>query len=69
MPTNTACDEDGSMTRPCEYGLALRRPKRLFGLQSVRVDGAPSSETGSLAPGAHGLPSTVKLAARGELGN
>ena len=39
------------MTRPCEYGLALRRPKRLFGLESVRVDGAPSSETGSLAPG------------------
>ena len=57
------------MTRPCEYGLALRRPKRLFGLESVRVDGAPSSETGSLAPGRHGLPSTAKLAAPGELGN
>ena len=57
------------MTRPCEYGLALRRPKRLFGFESVRVDGAPSSDTGSLTPGGHGLPSTAKLAARGELGN
>ena len=57
------------MTRPCEYGLASRRPKRLFGFESVRVDGAPSSETGSLTPGDHGLSSTTKLAARGELGN
>ena len=57
------------MTRPCECGLALRRPKRLFGLESVRVDGAPSSDTGSITPGANGLPSTTKLAARGELGN
>ncbi len=57
------------MTRPCEYGLARRRPQRLFGLESVLVDGAPSSLTGSLAPGDHGLPSTPKLAARGKLGN
>lgn len=57
------------MTRPCKYGLAAWRPKRLFGFESVRVDGAPSSDTGSLTPGDHGLPSTAKLAAPGELGN
>ncbi len=57
------------MTRPCEYGLALRRPQRLFGFESVQVDGAPSSDTGSLAPEDHGLPSTAKLAAPSELGN
>ena len=57
------------MTRPCEYGLARRRPQRLFGLESMLVDEAPSSLTGSLARGLHGLPSTPKLAARGKLGN
>lgn len=57
------------MTRPCEDGLAARRPQRLLGVESVRVDGAPGSGTGSLSPGGHGLPSTPKLAARGELGN
>lgn len=57
------------MTRPCEHGLASRPPKRRSGLKSVWVDGAPSSDTGPLAPGDHGLPSTAKLAARGELGN
>jgi hypothetical protein len=57
------------MTRPCEYGLALRRPQRLFGLESVLANGAPSSAAGSLTPGPCGLPSATKLAARGELGN
>ena len=57
------------MTRPCEYGLAGRRPKRLFGFESGWADGAPSSVTGSLTPGRYGLPSATKLAARGELGN
>ena len=66
---NAASDEDCSMTRPCEYGLAARRPKRLSGFESVRVDGAPSSVTGSLTPGGHGLPPTAKVAARGDLGN
>ena len=62
-------DEDRSMPRPCEFGLARRRPERLFGLESAWADGAPSSATGSLTPGEHGLPSAAKLAARGELGN
>jgi hypothetical protein len=57
------------MTRPCECGLAQRRPERLFGFESAWVDGAPSSDTGSLAPGDRGLPSTAKLAALGKLGN
>jgi hypothetical protein len=57
------------MTRPCECGLAQRRPERLFGFESAWVDGAPSSDTGSLAPGDRGLPSTAKLAAHGKLGN
>ena len=57
------------MTRPCERGLAQRRPERLFGFESAWVDGAPSSDTGSLAPGDRGLPSTAKLAAHGKLGN
>ena len=43
------------MTRPCECGLAGRRPKRLFGFESGRADGAPSSDTGSLTPGMQSL--------------
>jgi len=57
------------MTRPCECGLDRRRPQRLFGFESEPADGAPSSVTGSLTPGAHGLPSAPKLARPGELGN
>ena len=57
------------MTRPCECGLAGRRPERLFGFESWWADGAPSSDTGSLTPGGHGLPSAANLAARGEVGN
>ena len=57
------------MTRPCQYGLASQRPQRPFGFESVWVDGAPSSDTGSLTPGNHGLPSTAKVAARANLGN
>jgi hypothetical protein len=69
IPTNTGAAEERYMTRPCEYGLAGRRPERLFGFESGWADGAPSSVTGSLTPGGHGLPSAPKLAARGELGN
>ncbi len=48
------------MTRPCECGLDWR-PKRLFGLLTEPVNGAPCFFTGSIALGGCGLPSTDSL--------
>ena len=56
------------MTRPCKCGLALR-PWRLCGFLMEPMDGAPSSHTGSLALGTHGLPSTDSLAGFPPAGN
>ena len=38
---DTGLAEECSMTRPCECGLALGRPERLFGFESANADGSP----------------------------
>ena len=56
------------MTRPCKSGLA-RRPKRLFGFHAEPADGAPCSDTGSVAQGGCGLTSADSLAGFPPAGN
>lgn len=76
MPTNMRPPgSTASPARACRCGLAAtaarRRPKRLPGLSdAMMTDGAPHSDTGSIPPAGHGLPSTTtSLAGRRTAGN
>ncbi|MBY0331851.1 MAG: hypothetical protein K2X49_14400 [Acetobacteraceae bacterium] len=69
MPAKTGPEGGCSMTRPCECGLARRRPRRPFAFPEGTTDGAAGSATGSITPGASGLPSAASRASSSPAGN
>jgi len=57
------------MTRPCECGLDVRRPKRLFGFLERTTGGAPCSDSGLDHPRGRGLPPVETLPGFRRAGN